>query len=353
MDSMEHFFSKWMEDSGPEAEIVLSSRVRLARNIKKVPFPYLASDSQTQEVLDIVTRAASKGGDKYKDFRFIKMHEISSLERKVLVEKHLISPLLAKQTNNGAVLLRKDESVSIMINEEDHLRLQSLLPGLQLEQALKLINEYDDKLESVIDYAVDERYGYLTTCPTNVGTGMRASVMLHLPGLVLTKQIDRILTAIPKVGLAVRGLYGEGTEMVGNLLQISNQVTLGQSEGEIIRNIYGVTRQIIKQEEQARQSLLNEGREKLADRVFRALGILKYARLITSAEAMRLLSDLRLGLDLGLVTELNRRMVNELMVIIRPACLQYISKKELPPRERDVERAVQIRRRIAAVSGGK
>ena len=200
-----------------------------------------------------------------------------------------------------------------MINEEDHLRIQSILPGLQLEEAWQEANRYDDLLEGKIDFAFDERFGYLTACPTNVGTGLRASVMLHLPALILTKQISRLLTALSQVGLAVRGLYGEGTEVIGNLVQISNQVTLGQPESEILRNLEGITRQVISQEQSARQTLLNGSREKLADRAGRAYGLLNHARVMSSHEAMQLLSDFRLGYDLGLIKGYDRRLLNELL----------------------------------------
>jgi protein arginine kinase len=231
-----------------------------------------------------------------------------------------------------------------MVNEEDHFRIQCLLPGLQLEKAWQETSGYDDILESYLDYAFDEEKGYLTACPTNVGTGLRASVMLHLPALAITQQINRILSAVSQVGLAVRGIYGEGTEMTGNLLQISNQITLGQSEEEIWQNLYSVTRQLINQEKNAREHLLNEGREKLGDRAGRAYGILKNAWMIDSKEAMQLLSDVRLGVDLGLLKGVPLKILNELLVLTRPGCLQYLKDKNLNPYERDLERAMQIQK---------
>ena len=241
-------------------------------------------------------------------------------------------------------MLRDDEVISIMVNEEDHFRIQCLLPGLQLEKAWQEASRYDDFLESQVDYAFHEEKGYLTACPTNVGTGLRASVMLYLPALVITQQINRILAAVNQVGLAVRGLYGEGTEITGNLLQISNQITLGQSEEEIWHNLYSVTRQLINQEKNAREHLLNEGREKLADRAGRAFGLLKYSRLIDSNEAMQLISDVRLGVDLGLITNVPVKVLNELLVLTRPGCLQYLKGRTLTAYERDLERAVQIQK---------
>ncbi|MCW3491431.1 protein arginine kinase [Dethiobacter alkaliphilus] len=338
--------SKWMNATGPDGEIVLSSRVRLARNIREVPFPYLASDSQADDVTRQIRQASSELQDEMGKMRFFPIKNIPPLERQVLVEKHLISPLLIKEPHNSAVLLRSDEAVSVMVNEEDHLRIQCLLPGLQLEQGLAEANRYDDLLEEKLAYAYDEQWGYLTACPTNVGTGLRASVMVHLPALVLTKQINRVLSAIAQVGLAVRGLYGEGSEVVGNLVQISNQITLGQSEDEIVRNLYGVSRQIVEQEAQARQILLNEGRDRIADRVNRAFGVLSHARLMSSQEAMQLLSDVRLGIDLGLIEEVSGNILKELMVLLRPACLQMEAGRELDSLDRNRERAGLIRKRL-------
>jgi protein arginine kinase len=338
--------SKWMDGLGPDGEIVMSSRIRLARNICGIPFPYLASDSQTEVVTKQVQEASSELSEQMGNMQFFRIHDIPTLQRQVFVEKHLISPLLTKEPYNSAVLLRSDEAISIMINEEDHLRIQCLLPGLQLESALQEANRCDDLLEARLDYAYDEQWGYLTACPTNVGTGLRASVMIHLPALVLTKQINRVLSAIAQVGLAVRGMYGEGSEVVGNLVQISNQITLGQSEDEIVKNLYGVTRQIVEQEAQARQILLNEGRDRVSDRVNRAFGILSHARLMSSQEAMQLLSDVRLGIDLGLIEELSGNILKELMVLLKPACLQMEAGHALDGLDRDRERARLIRKRL-------
>lgn len=336
--------SKWMEGQGPEAEIVISSRVRLARNIRNISFPPLASDEQRKKVYALVEKIVQNRSGRKNGLKMIKTSSLTPVFRQVLVEKHLISPLLAKEGHFSALLLREDEIISIMVNEEDHFRIQCLLPGLQLEKAWQEASRYDDFLESQVDYAFHEEKGYLTACPTNVGTGMRASVMLHLPALVITQQIKRIFSAINQVGLAVRGLYGEGTEMIGNLLQLSNQVTLGQSEEEIWQNLYGVTKQLINQEKKAREHLLNEGREKLADRAGRAFGILKHARMLDSQETMKLLSDARLGVDLGLLQGITLKALNELLVLTQPGCLQYLKGTALSPYERDLERAVQIQK---------
>lgn len=345
MKPVQYSLSRWMEGGGPAAEIVISSRVRAARNIKGHPFPCLAPEQENRDVLEKIKTAAA-GKDEFSAFTFLVIDEISGLEKQSLVEKHLISPFLARGSSCGALLLRQDEAVSIMINEEDHLRIQSILPGLCLEEAWAETGCYDDLLESELDYVFDERFGYLTACPTNVGTGLRASVMLHLPSLIMTGQINRFLGALSQVGLTVRGLYGEGTEIVGNLVQVSNQVTLGHREEEIISNLGSVISQVIEQEQTARQVMLDKKRAELADKAWRALGLLKYAQVLSSQEAIGLLSDLRLGYDLGLIKEVDHKLLNELLVLIRPGCLQLLAGRELENSERNLERPVQIKQTL-------
>ncbi|MBW6463633.1 MAG: protein arginine kinase [Firmicutes bacterium] len=335
-----------MDGSGPETDMVLSSRVRVARNLKGHSFSCLASNEQTAEVLGKV-RSTIDDIVELKNFTFWMMEDLTELEKQALVEKHLVSPLLARESKHGALLLREDEAVSLMINEEDHLRLQVILPGLQLEEAWREADYYDSLLEKELEYAFDENYGYLTACPTNVGTGLRVSVMLHLPALIITRQINRLLGALSQVGLAIRGLYGEGSEIIGNLVQISNQVTLGHSEDEIIGNLGGMIRQVIEQEQNARQALLDKKRAQLADKAWRSLGLLKYAQVMSSQEAIQLISDLRLGYDLGLIKTINHRLLNELLVLIRPACLQLLAHRELTESERNLERPVQIKEALA------
>lgn len=338
--------SKWLTESGPEGEIVLSSRVRLARNLRALPFPFLASDSQTQEVLRQLDDICRNHPESFADFTFLHLQDMSPLVRQVLVEERLVSPQLVREPRHSALLLHTTEDISIMVNEEDHLRLQCLLPGLQLEAALQEACRYDDLLEQELDFAFHEEWGYLTACPTNVGTGLRASVMVHLPGLVLTGQLSRVLSAVTQVGLAIRGLHGEGSEIGGNLIQISNQVTLGLSEEEIVCNLHGVTRQIIEQEQQARRLLLNEGGDFIADRVNRALGLLRHARLLPAGEAMQHLSDVKLGTDLGLLEKIPPQVHKELMVIQSPACLQLAAGKELTELECNRERSRVIRHHL-------
>jgi len=343
---VEFSLSRWMDGSGPETDMVLSSRVRVARNLKGHSFSCLASNEQTAEVLGKV-RSTIDDIVELKNFTFWMMEDLTELEKQALVEKHLVSPLLARESKHGALLLREDEAVSLMINEEDHLRLQVILPGLQLEEAWREADYYDSLLEKELEYAFDENYGYLTACPTNVGTGLRVSVMLHLPALIITRQINRLLGALSQVGLAIRGLYGEGSEIIGNLVQISNQVTLGHSEDEIIGNLGGMIRQVIEQEQNARQALLDKKRAQLADKAWRSLGLLKYAQVMSSQEAIQLISDLRLGYDLGLIKTINHRLLNELLVLIRPACLQLLAHRELTESERNLERPVQIKEALA------
>lgn len=337
--------SDWMRSEGPDSEIVISSRIRIARNLRRQPFPMLATNQQSREVLEQLTAVAgSTDLQQAGTFDTFILSELSELEKRVLVEKHLISPNLASESRAGALILSDSESVSIMINEEDHLRIQCLYPGFQIKEAWTLASQIDDIFEAQVDYAFDEQRGYLTSCPTNVGTGIRASVMMHLPALVLTKQINRILSAITQVGLAVRGIYGEGSEAVGNLFQISNQITLGQSEDEIIDNLYSVARQIIEHEKAARERLMAESKVRIEDRVRRSYGILSHAAIMDSKEAAQRLSDLRLGIDLGLIESLGPQVMNELMVLMQPGFLQQVFEEKLNAEERDVRRAELIRR---------
>ncbi len=344
-DMLKRTLSEWLKPTGPEADIALSSRIRLARNLPKIPFPQFASSTQLEGVLDAVERVAARS-DALGRLEFIRLKNISPLERAVLVEKHLISPQHAEDPEYKAVALRNDELISVMVNEEDHLRIQILQPGLALDKAWELADRVDDFFESELDFAFSETRGYLAACPTNVGTGMRASVMLHLPALVITDQMKRVIAASSQIGLAVRGFYGEGTEAIGNMFQISNQVTLGNSEEEIIRHLTAAARQIIDQERNARAALLNEARVPLEDRIYRAYGLLSNARHLTSEEAMRLLSDVRLGVDLGLIKEIGVYLLNELLVSIRPAALQKLVGGSLTPEARDIQRAALIREKI-------
>lgn len=349
--SLQHFIneavSPWMEAEGPDADIVLSSRVRLARNLKQYPFPIMASDESHREVNEQVDENVNgKAYDTLGAFSMFAIDQLQPIEKRVLVEKHMISPNLAQNTHHGSVLINEKQSVSIMVNEEDHLRIQCLFPAFQLNEALTLASGVDDWIEQKVDYAFDEKRGYLTSCPTNVGTGMRASVMMHLPALALTQQMGRMIPAINQLGLVVRGIYGEGSEALGNVFQISNQITLGKSEEDIVEDLRGVTLQLIQQERQARKSLLAAVKIRLEDRVFRSYGILDNSRIIESKEAATCLSDVRLGIDVGLIENVSRNILNELMILTQPGFLQQYAGRSLEADERDRLRAELIRERL-------
>lgn len=350
--SIEHLLdqplSGWLGGGGEEGDIVLSSRVRLARNFTDVPFPNRAQEEQLASIVSELRKSVNdlSSHDKHR-YMFIELEKLSPLERNVLVEKHIISPNHAKEPEQRALIVRDDAEVAVMVNEEDHLRIQCLQPGLNLPETLKLANEVDDVLESRHTFGFSEQIGYLTACPTNIGTGLRASVMLHLPALMLAKQLNRIMGAVTQIGLAVRGLYGEGSEAAGNVFQVSNQLTLGMNEQEIVDNLQGVVQQIVDQERAARKVLMNESRQALADRVWRAYGVLRYARSMSGQEALSLLSELRLGIDLGLIDEAPTLIFNELLVITRPNFLQKLAGgNDAQPVERDVLRAQIIREKL-------
>lgn len=345
-DKMLKILPEWARTTGDDGDIVLSSRIRLARNIRNYPFPHYASESQLDDVLLRMERALEDISPDNGSFRMLKLEALSPIERMVLVEKHLISPHHIAHPAHRGVLLREDEAASIMINEEDHLRIQSILPGFKMEEAWQLASAVDDDLENSLEIAFDEFRGYLTACPTNVGTGLRASVMLHLPALVLIDHVKKILSALSHLGLNVRGLYGEGTEAHGNLFQISNQVTLGHREEDLIGKLVSATRQVVEKERSAREMLLKENRIQLEDRLCRSFGTLTQARLISSEEALKLLSDVRLGADLGLIPSVNAQAVRELFLLTRGAILQTIIGKDMGPGERDYYRASVVREHL-------
>jgi protein arginine kinase len=344
---LQNTLSSWSNGDGPETDIVLSSRVRLARNFNDYTFPTLFSHEEAKEVIELVKkRIELEVNSEIGTLELLEMGQLQPLEKQVLVEKHLISPQLIDEARQGACLLSEDEAISIMINEEDHLRIQCLMSGLQLKEALQLANVLDDWIEEEIDYAYDEERGYLTSCPTNVGTGLRASVMMHLPGLVLTKQLNQIIPAINQLGLVVRGIYGEGSQALGNIFQISNQITLGKSEKDIVEDLTLVVQQIIAQERAAREALVKTSNIQLEDRVFRSYGVLLNARIIETKEASTCISDVRLGIDLGFIENIPKSILNELMILTQPGFLQKYAGGPLRPFERDVRRAALIRERL-------
>ncbi|MCM8796595.1 MAG: protein arginine kinase [Candidatus Omnitrophica bacterium] len=337
--------SEWLKGTGPNADIVISSRIRLARNLDKVAFPHWADKKHGKETLAAITEKVKKI-DSLQGITVFLLAEMDSVDKQFFVERHLMSLEHAQKTDNKAVAIDEEEVLSIMINEEDHIRMQVMQSGFNLFEAWNIANRIDDFLNKELDIAYSQDWGYLTACPTNTGTGMRGSVMLHLPALVMTRQIDRVLAAIAKLSFTTRGLYGEGTQASGNFFQVSNQVSLGHSEEEIIENINGLIRQIIEQENQARDLLLSRNRAMLEDRVNRSLGILKSARIISSQETIELLSMIRLGNDLEILKEISRRQINELFILTQPAHLQKIENKKLSSMERDIKRAELIRKRL-------
>lgn len=337
---------------GPHNKIVMSSRVRLARNVKGAAFPGWAKKADRIKTLDIV-RPAIESLPQMEDHFSETMDNLTLLDKNILVERHLISREHAAKNAGSGLVFNREETLCVMINEEDHLRMQALRPGLQLKQAWQAIDQVDSKLEKKLEYAFSPQLGYLTACPTNLGTGIRVSAMLHLPGLVLAEQINQIIQAVNKLGLAVRGLYGEGTEALGNVFQVSNQMTLGEAESDIVERLSKVLGQIIEHEENARGSLLEKKPKTVYNQIGRAYGILANAHSISSKETMNLLSLMRLGVDLSLFPDLDRALVDELFVTTQPNHLQKRYSDKLTAEERDLLRADMLRERLRNVSRPK
>src|SRR3954464_9014599 len=337
---------EWLRGSGPMSEIVISSRIRLARNVAGYNFLSRCTRHQRQ-LLEGKVRQTILGSSLGPQTFYVDLETAPQVDRDLLVERHLISKPHATSEGARGVAIGEDETVSIMVNEEDHLRIQVLRSGLQLEEAWEQVNQIDDKLESKLDFAFHARFGYLTACPTNVGTGIRVSVMLHLPALKLTGEIEKVFRAAKEMRLAVRGLYGEGTEATGDFYQISNQTTLGKTEDEIIDDFKRVViPKIIEYEHHARKTLLNDKAVALDDKVSRALGVLRTARLIASEETLQLLSHLRMGVNLGRIKDLDIRTINELFLLTQPAHLQKLQGRKLEGDVRRAARADFIRQRL-------
>lgn len=343
---MKAAISPWMREQGPENDIVLSTRIRLARNFQDKLFPIIAEEKELESIITYFkNHYANKSFQHYEDLELIMMDDLTKIEKKVLVEKHLISPNLAK-ARSSAVLMSRNEQVSMMLNEEDHIRMQLYFPGFQLTKALQESFLLDDWLEQDIDYAFDEEKGYLTSCPTNVGTGMRASVMIHLPALVITKRINQMVPVINQLGYVVRGIYGEGSEALGSIFQISNQITLGKSEEDIVDDLESIILKVVEQERHARNQIMNRSRSHIEDQIFRSYGTLKHSRIMESAEAATKISNVRLGIDLGIIENVSNNILNELMILTQPGFLQRYAKKSLNASERDELRATLIRERL-------
>lgn len=343
---------EWMRGSGPQSDIVISSRIRLARNLADFPFVGRASEADRTRIETMLRDRVSVLQDA-SELLYLDVERLPGVDRQFLVERHLISREHAESHGTRAVVIDGHEKFSLMINEEDHLRIQVMQSGLDLDSAWQQINRIDDLIEEKVTYAFEDKLGYLTACPTNVGTGMRVSVMLHLPALVLTRQIEKVFRSLQKITLAVRGLYGEGSQAMGDFYQISNQITLGRAEGDLIKQVADIVPVIIDYERRARDFLVKETHENLHDRVSRAYGILRTAQTISSEETMHLLSSVRMGVNLGLIHDLEIPVVNELFLQTQPAHLQKLSGVELDSADRNIERARYLRRHLQSRTNGE
>ena len=329
----------WYFENGPESDVVVSTRIRFARNINGYKYTSRASEEELKNIQNIF-----KEGNIVPGLSYINIEDLDELMRMSLVEKHIISKDLLKQ-KYSAVLLNADEDICVMLNEEDHIRIQALKPGLNLEGALEEAEKVDSVIDDKIDYAYSELYGHLTACPTNLGTGLRASVMLHLPALRMTRKIGKVIDVVNKVNINVRGVYGEGTDAIGDLFQVSNKVSLGLTNLEIINNVKAVVNKLIEHERQAREFLKSRGID-FEDKVCRDYGTLSCARKLTYSEAEKLISMVKLGVAMGIITDIDAQKVNEINIISKPATLQKYAKETLTGKELDIKRAEFIKKII-------
>ncbi len=346
--------AEWMQGNGPDCDVVISTRVRLARNLSGNLFCNLAEASELNQIATIVEGVISylnkEEGFPLQNASTIRLEDLDDLDREFLIERHLISRDLAEKNGVGRAIVGKKEVVSIMLNEEDHIRLQVINSGLQIRQSWETINAIDDELGQELGYAYSPCWGYLTACPTNVGTGLRVSVMLHIPALAATKEGGKVLSSVSDMGYTIRGTYGEGSGAIGAFYQISNEATLGQTEEEIIDRIQSIARQIIDREREERRLLMEKNRIKVEDRVFRSYGTLMNSRSMSSREAQTLLSWVSLGINIGILSEASRSDIAQLLVLTRPAHLQEYEGKRLDAAARDISRAAVIR---AILAGSK
>ena len=353
IDQLVTQLGEWLKGEGPESDIVISSRLRLARNLADYPFNTRATAPSRKEV-ELLLKETLTGEAVGRGLAYVSLGHAPLVDRQVLLERHLISKehaALGKEHNGvieRGVAISSQENLAILVNEEDHLRLQCLRSGLQFEEAWEELNAVDSAIARTLKYAFSPQFGFLTCCPTNVGTGLRISVMLHLPAMVITKQLDKVFEALSRINFTVRGFFGEGSQAMGDFYQISNQITLGKPEDEMIRDMQKVVPQIIGFERDVRQKLLDQSRERLEDSVWRSHGILRAARCITTEETMERLSALRLGVHLGLLTSVPIRLINELFIYTQPGHLQKLEGRPLEPAERDIARASLIRRKLGS-----
>lgn len=340
---------KWIVPSngdkleGQDNEIIVSSRVRIARNIANIPFETKMKTEDSARLIELSRSVITKkeNGD------FIDIKSISPLERESLLECHLISPAFLKMTKSTGLFITEKRNISVMINEEDHLRIQGLVYGLNLSNIASEVFAFEEDIGDEIDYAFNDTYGFLTSCPTNLGTGLRASVLLHLPGLVFTNEVEKVLKGAVQIGMAVRGLYGEGSEIKGSLFQISNQHTLGLREEDVIETIMKLTRMIMDIEKKARDVIFEKAQHEFEDKVFRSLAVLRSARIINTDEVLNLLSAIRFGVGVGVIKDVTLGMINEIMLTTRPANIQLFFGEILEEHERDIRRAEYIRKRLS------
>ncbi len=345
IDDLLYKKGEWLKGTGAKSNIVVSSRVRVARNLEDFSFFNWAKPKDKEKILSVTEKAVTE--NKFlKNTMFLKMKDVSEVDRQFLVERHLMSPEHVIDPEYKALVIDEKEIVSIMINEEDHIRMQIMQSGFNIVDAWRMADEIDTDLGKKLHFAFSAKWGHLTACPTNTGTGLRASVMLHLPALVMTNQIGKVFQAISKIGLTMRGFYGEGTEAIGNFFQVSNQVTLGRSEEELIDKIEGIVDKLVKREESTRNIIMTKNRDEVNDKIWRAQGTLKSARIITSAETIKLLSVMRLGIDFGIISDVDRNTINELFMLIQPAHLQKMESKLLTHNQRDYKRADLIRKKL-------
>ncbi len=338
--------SELTDSASSKTAIVLMTRIRLARNVARNSFPGWAKPAEREEILALCREAVAATPPMKRSVGF-GIDELTELEKQILVERHLISRELSGTKVGAGAVISKDQSVSVMINEEDHLRIQVLRSGFQLKKAWTMINDLDSELEDRLDYAFSPSLGYLTACPTNLGTAMRASAMMHLPALVIASQMEKVVRAVNQLGMVVRGLFGEGSDASGSIFQISNQTTLGESEEEIIKRLGSVLNSIIEHELNARQKLLETDPGKLYDKIGRAFGILQNGHLLSTTEAMNLLSLIRLGADLGIFPDSQRCTIDRLFIEAQPGHLQHVHRGEFEPGQRDLLRAARLRGEFA------
>jgi protein arginine kinase len=340
--------SELTDASATKSAVVLTTRIRLARNLARHPFPGWAKDPQRREVLGACLQAVASLAQMKRGLA-IQVGDLSDLEKQILVERHLISRELGHNKHGAGVVISRDQSQVVMINEEDHLRLQVMRAGFQFKKVWNAINSLDTDLEDHLDFAFSPKLGYLTACPTNLGTGIRASAMMHLPALVISNQMEKVVRAVNQLGMAVRGLFGEGSDASGSIFQISNQTTLGETEEAIIKHLQSVLNTIIEQELNARDKILEADAAKLHDKIGRAYGILQHGHVLSSGEAMNLLSLVRLGIDLEVFPDTDRSVVDRLFIECQPGHIQHAAKGTFEPGKRDLLRAEHLRSEFAKI----